>query len=154
MYLYQQKHGLEMGMMLGNLGPIKQKWITSEGAERDDQLAKRGCGLTIIVKNTVKWCDLDKGNKIIFEFVIWEVWSRGNDKQLIIVGIYHPPPSENNMHTTHTLINAFLKFYMELAVKFKNIMFLDFNMHANNLDNKDAIQFIEICDAVGVKKSV
>ena len=42
---------------------------------------------------------------------------------------------------------------MELAVKFKYIMFLgDFNIHVNNADNEDAIQFIEMCDAVGLQQ--
>ena len=44
---------------------------------------------------------------------------------------------------------------MELAVKFKNIMFLGyFNIHVNNPDNEDAIQFIEMCDAVGLQQHI
>ena len=44
---------------------------------------------------------------------------------------------------------------MELAVKFKNIMFLgDFNIHENSPDNEDVIQFIEISDALGLQQHV
>ena len=83
----------------------------------------------------------------------WEVGSRGNDKPLILLGIYHPPLSKNNMHTTQTFTNECSKFYMELAVKFKNILLLgDFNIHVNNPDKGDAKQFIEMCYAVGLQQ--
>ena len=102
----------------------------------DNWLAKRGGGLAITVKDTVKCCDLDKGNKITFDSVTLEVWSRGNEKPLILVGINHQPPSENNIHTTQIFINEFMEFYVELAVKFKNIVFLvDFNTYVNRHDN-------------------
>ena len=88
-------------------------------ANTNDCLTNRGGGLAIIVKDTVKCHGLDKSNKITFEFVTWVVQSRCNDKPLILVGIYHPPPSENNMDTTQTFINVVLEFYVKLGVKLK-----------------------------------
>ena len=73
----------------------------------------------------------------------------------MLVGNYHPPISENNIHTIQTFINEFLEFLSILAIKFKNIIFLgNFNIHVNNPDNEDAIQFIEMCDAVGLQQHI
>ena len=57
------------------------------------------------------------------------------------------------MHITQTFINELFQFYMELAVKFNNVMFLwDFNIHVNSPDNEDAIQFFEMCDTVSLQQ--
>ena len=63
-----------------------------------------------------------------FEFAVWNLKIQ-NDK-LQLMGVYHPPPLKIHQHTDQMFIDEFLELYMEISVKYTNLMISgDFSVH-------------------------
>ena len=81
-----------------------------------------------------------------WEFGIWKI--KAGETQLIFIGIYHPPPSENTNHQDFS--DKFINVIGDLRTEYKNIVIMgDFNTHVNNANDNDAMQFLESLDALG-----
>ena len=83
----------------------------------------RGRGLALIYNNGNKVEFIETNLRPNFETGIWRITFKGMAKPTLLVGIYHPPPSETNWHSTQEFINDFLDFYIALGAKFTNINF-------------------------------
>ena len=83
----------------------------------------RGGGLTLIYNNGEKIEFIKTNPRPTFERGICRITFKEMAKPIVLVGIYHPPPSKTNWHSTQEFINDFLDFYIELGAKFTNIIF-------------------------------
>ena len=83
----------------------------------------RGGALAIIYNNGDKVEFIETNSRPTFETGIWRITFKEKAKPVVLVGIYHPPPSETNQHSTQEFINDFLDFYIELCAKFTNLIF-------------------------------
>ena len=115
----------------------------------------RGGGIALIYNNGDKVEFIETKLRPTFETGIWRITIKGMVKPMVLVGIYHPPPSEINQHSTQEFINDFLYCYVELGAKFTNIIFLgDFNIHVLDIESIDGEQFTDMCEALGLQQHV
>ena len=60
----------------------------------------RGGGLALIYNNGDKVEFIETNPRPNFETGIWRITIKGMVKPMVLFGIYHPPPSEINQHST------------------------------------------------------
>ena len=112
-------------------------------------------GLALIYDNGDKVEFIETNPRPTFETSIWRITIKGMVKPMVLVGIYHPPPSEINWYSAQEFINNFLDFYVKLSAKFTNIIFLgDFNIHVLDIESIDGEQFTDMCEALGLQQHV
>ena len=108
----------------------------------------RGDGLALICKSHYKIASLQKGSTKSFGYVTWRVTAK--NRQLTVMGIYHPPYSAKNRITNKNFIDDFTIFTSNLVSEYSNnIIVGDFNFHVSNKDDLDAATFTDICEAFG-----
>ena len=76
------------------------------------------------------------------------------NKELQLMGMYHPPPLKIHQHIDQVFIDKFLELYMEISFKYTNLMISgDFNIHYFN-DKNDSDQFKDIIAAISLNQLV
>ena len=72
-----------------------------------DKLSEhRGGGLALITKKECKTKLVKGGITRAFEYGSWELTS--GKSNIMLLGIYHPPPPNRNVHTKENFIDEFL----------------------------------------------
>ena len=136
-------------------------WIRSSQINRDGLIAyntnrkgKRGGGLALVVNAHLQCCVMEQYNKLVytsFEFGIWKLIF--NNTSVSILLIYRPPGIPYTLITPFT--DEFLDLMTKLMESLKNLLILgDFNIHINNEEDPDAIQFYETMAAFGFDQYV
>ena len=82
------------------------------------------------------------------------VWTVSvSNETITIVGIYHPPPNEQNTHAA--FLNEFIRKIDDVRTSYSNLIILgDLNIHVNNSDDIDLGQFLDTIEALGLKQHV
>ena len=113
---------------------------------------KKGGGLALIHKSTIKASTLKKGSKSTFEYATWELKFKNNI--LTLHGIYHPPPSLTNKTTNATFTNEFLEFASNTLPEYHNNLYIgDFNLHVSK-DSTDLAILDDSIDAMGLYQHI
>ena len=85
------------------------------------------------------------------EYALWKTILQ--NKPLYIMGIYHPPPSNDT--TNSMFIDDITDFLVDKIGKYNNIVMLgDLNMHVDDLTNADSHIFNDTMQAFGLKQHV
>ena len=109
---------------------------------------RRGGGLAIISTINMKIKLLEKGDKSSFEYAMWKV--NMNNSSMILLAIYHPPPSQTN-HSTHPVFLDEFADYMEFFLMTNNIVIAgDCNLHIGSDKDHEAQLFIDMMAALGL----
>ena len=112
--------------------------FNSVGVERPT--GHRGGGLALITNENIKINLIECKMIKTFEFAVWK--PKIQNKELQLMGVYHSPPLKIHLHTDQMFIGEFLELYMEISVKFSNLMISgDFNIHYFN-DEHDSDQLM------------
>ena len=94
-----------------------------------DKLSEhRGGGLALITMKECKAKLVQGGVTRTFEYGLWELPS--SKSYIMLLGIYHPPPSNRNIHTNENFPDKFLELFMDLSKKYMDLLIMgDFNIH-------------------------
>ena len=119
-----------------------------------DRVGRKGGGLALIHKSTYKTKLINKGNKQSLEYASWEL--KIKNANLVLHGIYHPPPSLRNKTTNGMFIEEFTEFVSTtLPSNPNNIYIGDFNLHISEEDTKiDPAIFNDSIEAMGLYQHV
>ena len=109
----------------------------------------RGGGLAL---NTKKECKakLFLGGIIrTFEYGLWELTS--GKSNIMLLGIYHLPPSNRNVHTNENFIDEFLELFMDLSKKYIDLLIMgNFDIHYYCDYDIIGEQFHDSMEAIGL----
>ena len=73
----------------------------------------------------------------------------------MLLGIYHPPPSNRNVHTTENFIDEFLEMFMDLSKKYMSLLIKGyFNIHYYCDYDIISEQFQDSLEAMGLIQHV
>ena len=109
---------------------------------------RRGGGIALCTRPTYKVRLISKGEKSTFQYAKWCMET--SHMCLTVLGIYHPPSG------------SAIKFLGELAewlpknalLDTNPIIMGDFNLHVNNENDKDSMNFLEMMLTLGLKQNV
>ena len=117
-----------------------------------DRVGRKGGGLVLIHKSAYKTKLLNKGTRLTFEHASWEL--RIKNVNLVIHGIYHPPPSLINKATNGMFIEEFIEFVSTTLPSHPNNIYIgDFNLHVSEEEMDPAI-FNDSIKAMGLYQHV
>ena len=113
---------------------------------------KRG-GLAIIWNAHSVNCKLVKAEqKATFEYAIWNV--KLKNKSLHLVGVYHPPCSDPRYNTA-AFCDEFCDLVSDISMVYENLLYLgDYNIHVNNVEDQDAVQFLQMTEGLGLDQEI
>ena len=119
-----------------------------------DRVGRKGGSLALIHKSAYKTKLIDKGSRPTFEHASWEL--RIKNVNLVIHGIYHPPPSLKNKTTNGMFIEEFIEFISTTLPSHPNNMYIgDFNLHVSEEDTEtDPAIFNDSIEAMGLYQHV
>ena len=110
---------------------------------------KRGGGIAIVIKNNLNKKLLLKLDKPEFEAAIWKINSE--NKLLHIMTIYRPP----NASTITQFTDALCHTLENCLADYKNLLIVgDFNIHTNNWEDSEVLNFLDTTDALGLVQHV
>ena len=117
-----------------------------------DRIRRKGGSLALIHKTAYKTKLLNKGARPTFEHASWEL--KIKNVNLIIHGIYHPPPSLANKMTNGMFIEDFIEFISTTLPSHPNNIYIgDFNLHVSEEETDPAI-FNDSIEAMGLYQHV
>ena len=97
---------------------------------------RRGNGLALIAKVTLKTKLLGSGQARSFEYEVWEV--KCKNAVTMVTGIYHPPYSVHNPLTNSMFMDDFTNFISDIQWwRMNNYILGDFNLHISNAEDQD-----------------
>ena len=112
-----------------------------------------GGGLTLVTHQHTRVKEVTSHTYDSFEHRIWIVKHPGIT--LTICGIYRPPPLAQNKLTINQFFDEFTEFTAEVITEHTNPIFIvDFNVHANDLNNPDTEIFIDMMSALGLDQHI
>ena len=110
-------------------------------------------GLALITKKECKAKLVQGGITRTFEYGLWELTS--GKSNIMLLGIYHPSPSNRNVHTNEDFIDNFLELFMDLSKKYMDFLIMgDFNIHYYHDDDIIGEQFHDSMEAMGLIQHV
>jgi exonuclease III len=120
-----------------------------------DRGQRKGGGLALVYKDnnniTIELCKEEELES--FQYAIWYVSMK--NVNITLVGVYRPPISSRYNVTVASFTEHFSTFMTEILTNYKNIIITgDFNLHINNSNDKDAINFINTMISLGFQQHV
>ena len=68
--------------------------------------------------------------------------------------IYHPPGSSAGKNNP-VFLDEFCDFVASISMDYENILYLgDFNLHVNNSKDMEAVQFLDMIEALGLNQNI
>ena len=87
------------------------------------------------------------------EYGLWKI--KAGNQEFSLIGVYHPPPSEINVHTNQQFVNELLDFFTEIMNKCNDIIIAaNFNIHYFSEIYADWKQLEDMIEAIGLKHHV
>ena len=129
--------------------------LTQSGFSLDaiNRVNRQGGGIALITTSNIKPTSLPLKETKCFEYGAWKIKYKSHD--MVLLGIYHPPPSQKNLQTNIEFIDELVALYVELSTDNSNIMLTgDFNIHMSNEKDTDAISLREALRMLGLEQSV
>ena len=110
-------------------------------------------GLALICKSQLKVKAIQNGSTSSFEYATWGITTK--NRQIVVMGIYHPPYSIKNRITNKMFINVFTTFASTLLTDHSNnVLVGDFNLHVSKEDDLEAATFTDTYEAFGLYQYV
>ena len=139
--------------------PEDQAWINKSDLTQSNfilqlhnwQGNRKEGGMALLYHNDIKATPIELGHTHITEYTLWKTIFQ--NKPLYIMGIYHPPQSND---TTNTMFIDEIKELLEGRIgKYNNMVILgNLNMHSDDLTNADSYIFNDTMHAFGFNKHV
>ena len=102
---------------------------------------RRGGGLAIVSRDGINVVKKQENELESFQYAIWEVNNKSSTFN--IMGLYRPPYSNMNKTTIKFFTNEVTELITELITTYNDLIITgDFNIHANDTNDTDAVQFI------------
>lgn len=112
-----------------------------------------GGGIAIVYKSKLSLVKNTAGQKRSFEFAEYIV-SSGTDKIRLIV-IYRAPYSPEHRITVSTFLEEFADYVESVILSPETLLITgDMNIHVDNVDDADAIKFLDLLDCMGLVQHV
>ena len=109
---------------------------------------KRGGGIALICKSTLKTKHIRAGTKRSFEYSIWSIQT--TNQAICLVAIYRPPDL-----SLPWFLDDFTEFMVDIIADSSNIVVMvDFNIHVNCDDDHNAVIFSDTMKAIGLHQHV
>ena len=94
---------------------------------------------------------LESGHAHTIEYALWKTILE--NKPLHLIGVYHPPPSNDT--TNATFIDGITQLLADRIMKYNNMVILgDQNIHSDDLTNTDSYIFNDTRHAFSFKQHV
>ena len=114
---------------------------------------RRGGGIPLVTKTNIKTKLLDEGQLNTFQFAKWQLALKHTS--IIVIGIYHPLPSNLMRVTNGEFLNEFTDWATESVSTSNNLILVgDFNLLINNPNDDDACNFMETTQMLGVQQNI
>ena len=114
---------------------------------------RRGGGLTLICRDMYRVVSLQSGQLRSFQFAKWRIVFKHTT--LTILAIYHPPYSKQTKATNHDFLDEYTDWVAEYIMNDTNVIILgDFNLHVNDPNDDNAMDFIESTRALALQQHV
>ena len=113
---------------------------------------RRGGGLALIFRDMYNVVPLGLGQLRSFQFAKWRIVL---NTTLTILAIYYPPYSNQSKATNHDFLDEFTDWVAEYIMNDTNVIILgDFNLHVNDPNDDNAMNFIESTQALALEQHV
>ena len=112
---------------------------------------RRGGGLALICRDMHNVVPLGSGQLRSFQFAKWRIVLKHTT--LTILAIYHPPYSNQSKATNQDFLDEFTDWVAEYIMNDTNVIILgDFNLHVNDPNDDNAMNFIESTQALALEQ--
>ena len=136
-----------------------QVWLQCSSLNNDgfkcstsNRQGRRGSGLAPISGDRYKVVSLRTGQLQSFQFTKWRIGLK--HMTLTVFGIYHPPYSDQSQTNLDSL-DEFTDWIAEYIMNDMNVIILgDFNLHVNDSNNDNAMNFIETSQVLALEQHV
>ena len=111
----------------------------------------KGGGIALLYKDSMKVNKIEAQHLHTIEYAIWQVSLK--NKTIEILGIYHPPPKQDQTNTI--FLDEITKLLTSKLPNMENAILLgDFNMHIEDPNNYNSKIFVDTMEALGLKQHV
>ena len=130
---------IKFGSVRQNFRPLITSWYSCPRKN------KRGGGIALCTRPTYKVRLISEGEKSTFQYAKWCMET--SHTCLTVLGIYHPPSG-----SAIEFLGELTEWLPENALLDNNpIIMGDFNLHVNNENDDDSMNFLEMMLALGLK---
>ena len=139
--------------------PEDQTWVNQSDLtqsnfklqQHNQQGYRKGGGIALLYHKNIKATLVESGHAQTIKYALWKTILQ--NKPLHIMGIYHPPPSNDT--TVTTFIDEITELLADTIAKYNNMVILgDLNIHVDDLINTDSYIFNDTMHAFGFKQYV
>ena len=135
-----------------------QVWLQCSSLNNDDikcvmanRQGRRGGGLVLISKDRYKIVSLGAGQLQSFQFAKWRI--RLKHTMLMVLEIYNPPYSDQSQTPNLDFSDNFTDWIAEHTTNDTNVIILgDFDLHVNNPNDDNAMNFIETNQSLALEQ--
>ena len=114
---------------------------------------RKGGGIALVYKPTIRVERIKTGIYKTMEHCLWKV--KYTNAHFYVLGIYHPPPSNQLKHTNSNFHEEFLDLYADIYARYSNIIIMgDLNLHLTDQDDADAVDFNTSLTGLGLTNLV
>ena len=114
---------------------------------------QRGGGIGLKWNENKKCKGLNTSETKSFKSGVWKI--EINSNKITIITTYRPPQSQQELGTIAAFSDEFVEYYSNIVAKNSNIIIMgDFNIHVDNLEDKNSIQFLEMIEVMGLQQNV
>ena len=125
--------------------------IQSGCAISKDNRLRRGGGIALLYKDSMKVKNIEAQHLCTIEYAIWQISLK--NKTIGILGIYHPPPKQHQKNTIN--LEEITKFLTSKLPNMENAIILgDFNMHIEDPNDNNSKIFVDMMEALDLKQHV
>ena len=105
----------------------------------------------VIWNENKKWKRLISSQTKSFKSGAWKIGF--NNIKITIIAIYRPPQNQQELGTIAAFSDEFLEYYNNIAAENSNIIIImgNFNIHVDNLEDENLIQFLEMIEGMGLQ---
>ena len=111
----------------------------------------RGGGIALLYKDSMMVKKIEAQHLHTIEYAIWQVSLK--NKTIEILGIYHPPPKQDQRNTI--FLDEITELLTSKLPNMENTIILgDFNMHIEDPNDYNSKTFVNMMEALGLKQHV
>ena len=112
---------------------------------------KRGSGIALLYKDSMKVKKIEAQHLCTIEYAIWQVSLK--TKTIVILRVYHPPPKHDQMN--RTFLDEITELLTAKLPNMENAIILgDFNMYIEDPNDYNSRIFVDMMEALGLKQNV
>ena len=147
----------DYGVFSRSISPEDTAWLHQSGliqsgyAILTHNIPSRGGRIALLYKDGMKVKKIQAQHLHATEYAIWQVSLK--NKTIAILGIYHPPPKQDQTNTT--FLDEITKLLTSKLPHMENTIILgDFNMHIEDPTDNNSKIFVDMMDVLCLKQHV